>query len=105
MRISDWSSEVCSSDLVATLAQGITLGALLQGITIEGRAYAGGWWDWLTPFSLLTGFSLVIGYALLGSCWLIWKTEGKLQAMALRFARPIALALVVAIRSDERRVR
>src|SRR3546814_5297491 len=64
---------------------------------MEGRAYAGGWWDWLTPFSLLTGFSLVIGYALLGSCWLIWKTEGELQAMARRFARPLAIALVVAI--------
>ena len=62
--------------LVATLAQGITLGALLQGITVEGRAYGGGWWDWLTPFSLLVGVSLVIGYALLGATWLIMKTEG-----------------------------
>jgi cytochrome d ubiquinol oxidase subunit II len=34
--------------------QGIMLGALLQGVHVEGRAYAGGWWDWLTPFSLLT---------------------------------------------------
>ncbi|HEY9580876.1 MAG TPA: cytochrome d ubiquinol oxidase subunit II [Rhizorhapis sp.] len=92
-----WDLGFFLGSLVATLAQGITLGALLQGITIEGRAYAGGWWDWLTPFSLLTGFSLVIGYALLGSCWLIWKTEGELQAMARRFARPLAIALVVAI--------
>ena len=56
----------------------MTLGALLQGITIEGRAYAGGWWEWLTPFSLLTGASLVVAYALLGAAWLIWKTEGDL---------------------------
>src|SRR3546814_3625425 len=53
--------------------------ALLQGITVEGRAYAGGWWEWLSPFSLLTGISLAIGYALLGSCWLIWKTTGAVQ--------------------------
>ena len=44
----------CGS-IVAAFAQGITLGALLQGIAVDGRAYAGGWWDWLTPFSLLTG--------------------------------------------------
>ena len=41
--------------MVAALAQGIALGALLQGIPVEGGAYAGGWWDWLTPFSLLVG--------------------------------------------------
>jgi cytochrome d ubiquinol oxidase subunit II len=68
------------------LAQGITLGALLQGITIEGRAYGGGWWDWLTPFTLLVGASLVIGYALLGACWLVWKTEGPLHDQARRYA-------------------
>ncbi len=49
-----------AGSLLATLAQGIALGAILQGISVQGRSYAGGWWDWLTPFSLLTGASLVI---------------------------------------------
>src|ERR1044072_3349982 len=49
------------------LAQAIALGTILQGINVQGRSYAGGWWDWLTPFSLLTGAALVIGYALLGA--------------------------------------
>lgn len=92
-----WDFAFCAGSLVATLAQGITLGALLQGIAVEGRAYAGGWWDWLSPFSLLTGVSLVVGYALLGACWLIWKTEGPLQADARRFARLSLPALLVAI--------
>ena len=52
--------------IVAAIAQGIALGALVQGIPVSGRAYAGGWWDWLTPFSILTGIALVVGYALLG---------------------------------------
>lgn len=82
-----WDMAFFAGSLVATFAQGVTLGALLQGITIEGRAYAGGWWDWLTWFSLLTGAALVAGYALLGSTWLIWKTEGRLNADARRFAR------------------
>jgi len=92
-----WDMAFCGGSLVATIAQGVTLGALLQGIDVEGRAYAGGWWDWLTPFSLLTGASLVVGYALLGSGWLIWKTTGALQADARRVARPLTVALLVAL--------
>ena len=59
-----WDAGFCLGSLIATFAQGITLGALLQGITVEGRAYGGGWWEWVSPFSLLTGASLVVGYAL-----------------------------------------
>jgi cytochrome d ubiquinol oxidase subunit II len=92
-----WDLSFFIGSLVATFAQGVTLGALLQGIHVEGRAYAGGWWDWLTPFSILTGVSLVIGYALLGAGWLISKTEGSLQKDAQRIARPLTLGLLIAI--------
>jgi cytochrome d ubiquinol oxidase subunit II len=80
----DWSFALGS--LVATLAQGIALGALIQGIPVANRAYAGGWWDWLTWFSILTGCALAVGYALLGATWLIMKTTGELQEQARRFA-------------------
>ena len=60
---------------------------MLQGVKVAGRGYGGGWLDWLTPFSLLTGVSVVAGYALLGACWLIWKTEGGTQEHAFRLAR------------------
>lgn len=92
-----WDAAFSIGSIVATFAQGITLGALLQGVHVEGRAYAGGWWDWLTPFSLLTGFALLIGYALLGAGFLLWKTEGKVHDDARRYARPLAIGLVVAI--------
>jgi len=92
-----WDAAFCFGSLVATFAQGITLGALLQGIRIDGRAYAGGWWDWLTPFSLITGASLIVGYALLGACWLIWKTEGPIHDHARRLARPLMIGMVAAI--------
>lgn len=92
-----WDAAFFTGSLVATIAQGITLGALLQGITVDGRAYGGGWWDWLSPFSLLTALSLVIGYALLGAGWLIWKTEGPLQAEARRIARWLAPAMIAAL--------
>ncbi len=82
---------------MAAFAQGIALGALVQGIPVAGRAYAGGWWDWLTPFSLLTGVALVVGYALLGATWLIWKTEGSLQQAAFRYAKRTGIATVALI--------
>ena len=75
----------------------MTLGALLQGITVEGREYAGGWWDWLSLFSLLTGVSLVIGYGVLGATWLVMKTEGSLQDKAFRFAHIAGIALIVCV--------
>ncbi|MCB1509970.1 MAG: cytochrome d ubiquinol oxidase subunit II [Hyphomicrobiaceae bacterium] len=91
----DWAFAVGS--FVAALAQGIMLGALIQGIKVDGRAYAGGWFDWFSPFSLLTGLSVVIGYTLLGATWLIWKTEDYVQNRAYGFASRLTLALLVCI--------
>ena len=92
-----WDTGFFAGSLIATFAQGITLGALLQGIEVDGRAYGGGWWDWLSGFSLLVGAALVIGYALLGACWLVWKTEGRIQQDACRAAKFLVPALLVAI--------
>jgi cytochrome d ubiquinol oxidase subunit II len=92
-----WDIAFSIGSLIAAFAQGVTLGALLQGIRVEGRAYAGGWWDWLTPFSLLTGASLVVGYALLGATWLIWKTDGPTQQHARRLTRILVVLLIAAI--------
>ena len=88
-----WNLAFSGGSYLATFCQGITLGALVQGIRVENRAYAGGWWDWLTPFSLLTGLALLAGYGLLGACWLIWRTEGELQARFRPLARVFGFAL------------
>ncbi len=92
-----WELAFNVGSLIAAFSQGIALGSLLQGITVTGRAYGGGWWEWLSPFSLLCGASLVVGYALLGSCWLIFKTDGALQNKAYALARPLSISLVSAI--------
>jgi cytochrome bd ubiquinol oxidase subunit II len=81
-----WDFGFFGGSVVAAFAQGIALGALVQGIPVVDRAYAGGWWDWLTPFSMLTGIALVVGYTLLGATWLIMKTEGDLARYARRAA-------------------
>jgi cytochrome d ubiquinol oxidase subunit II len=81
-----WDMAFTGGSFVAALAQGMTLGALLQGIDVVDRAYAGSWWDWLTPYTLLTGLGTVAGYALLGSTWLIWKLDGAEQEHARKLA-------------------
>ncbi|MGQ3297232.1 cytochrome d ubiquinol oxidase subunit II [Reyranella sp.] len=92
-----WDMAFTGGSIVAALAQGITLGALLQGIAVQNRSYAGGWFDWLTPFSLLVGISLVCGYALLGSTWLVMKSEGSLQERCHRLAFRLGIATIVAM--------
>lgn len=81
-----WDIAFFGGSTIAALMQGIILGALVQGVEVADRAYAGGWWDWLTPFSVLTGFAVLIGYSLLGATWLIMKTEGSLQYQMQRYA-------------------
>jgi len=81
-----WDVAFTGGSTVAAFCQGIALGALVQGIEVENRAYAGGWWDWLTPFSVLTGVALVVGYGLLGATWLVMKTENGLQRQSRRQA-------------------
>jgi len=92
-----WDTAFAGGSWLAALAQGIALGAILQGVHVEGRHYAGGWWDWLTPFSILTGIALVVGYALLGATWLIMKTEGTLREKAYRLSWALLLAMLGAI--------
>jgi cytochrome d ubiquinol oxidase subunit II len=91
----DWAFGLGS--LLAAFSQGVILGAILQGISVNERAYAGGWWDWASPFTMLTGLSVVMGYALLGACWLIYRTEGELQDRAYALAKLFGLATVAAI--------
>ncbi len=92
-----WDTAFAFGSALAALAQGITLGAVLQGIVVHGRSYGGGWWDWLTPFSLLTGVAVVIGYALLGACWLIYRTEGVLQTRCYQMAPWLGAATLAAL--------
>ncbi|QBX99482.1 cytochrome d ubiquinol oxidase subunit II [Rhodophyticola sp. CCM32] len=87
-----WDLAFFGGSLVAAFMQGIALGALVQGIEVAERAYAGGWWDWLSGFSILTGCAVVVGYALLGATWLVLKTEGSLQSQMQVYATRLAAA-------------
>ncbi len=92
-----WDRSFSWGSYAATICQGICLGAYVQGVRVENRAYAGGWWDWLTPFSIMTALALVAGYGLLGACWLVWKTHGELQARFRKIAQVLCLATLAFI--------
>ena len=83
-----WDVAFIAGSTLATFSQGVALGALVQGIRVDeaARQYAGGWFDWLTPFSLTVGVAVVFGYMLLGATWLVMKTEGPLQERMRRRA-------------------
>ncbi len=71
-----WDVAFSGGSLLAALSRGVILGALLQVVAVQDRAYAGGWWDWLTPFTLLTGVSVGVATPFLSAtyfdAWLRW---------------------------------
>ncbi|HEX3808865.1 MAG TPA: cytochrome d ubiquinol oxidase subunit II [Rhizomicrobium sp.] len=92
-----WDHAFNYGSSAATFAQGIVLGAFIQGFQVKGRQFVGGSFDCFTPFSLLTGIALVFGYGLLGAGWLILKTEDDLQALARRYGRWCFLGTLAAV--------
>ncbi|WP_264194522.1 cytochrome d ubiquinol oxidase subunit II [Acuticoccus sediminis] len=92
-----WDGAFIGGSTVAAFSQGVILGAILQGVQVEGRAYAGGWLDWLSPFSVVTGAAVVTGYALLGATWLNMKLSGEPQEKARRLAWGFGLGTVAFI--------
>ena len=89
-----WDFAFFAGSLVAALSQGMILGAILQGIAVDGRAYGGGWLDWLSPYSLLTAVGVVAGYLLLGSTFLAMKLTGRAEEHAYRLAGKAAVATI-----------
>jgi cytochrome d ubiquinol oxidase subunit II len=90
-----WDFAFAAGSIVAAFCQGVILGGLIQGITVVDGKFAGGPLDWATPFALMCGVALVFGYGLIGSTWLIAKTDGSVAAFARRVA-PWLLIVVLA---------
>jgi cytochrome d ubiquinol oxidase subunit II len=79
-----WDAGFFYGSAMIAFVQGAAVGALLRGVPVENMQYAGGSFGWLHPFPVLTGVGLMLGYALLGACWIAFKTVGTLQDWAFQ---------------------
>jgi cytochrome d ubiquinol oxidase subunit II len=89
-----WTFAFAAGSALAAFCQGLILGGLIQGIKMENRAFAGGAFDWATPFAVLCGLGLVAGYGLLGATWLVMKTEGSVAKRAGLEAKLLLIAVL-----------
>ena len=92
-----WDYGFAAGSALATFAQGVVLGAFIQGFNVQGREFVGGSFDCFTPFSVFTGLALMCGYALLGAGWLVIKTEGELQEQVRALGRFCLIGTVIGI--------
>jgi cytochrome d ubiquinol oxidase subunit II len=90
-----WGICFAVGSILAAFSQGVMLGAIAEGLPLKAATYVGSALNWFSPFSMLTGAAVVFGYALLGSTWLILKTEGAMQSIAYSLTRPL-VAVVIA---------
>lgn len=89
-----WDLAFIGGSALASFCQGVVLGSVLQGTVVVNNRFAGGPFDWLSPFSLLCGLGVLLTYATLGCGWLILKTEGELQRRLRRLMAPLTLLLL-----------
>jgi len=90
-----WDASFAGGSLVAAFMQGLTVGALVEGLPIANGHYVGGDLGWLSPFPLLCGVGLCIGYSLLGASWLVRKCRGDICEFAYRLIPLLSLALLL----------
>ncbi len=90
-----WDAGFAGGSLVAAFIQGLTVGALVEGLPISNGHYTGGEFGWLSPFAVLCGIGLCLGYALLGACWLVKKCDADVRDTAYRLIPYLSLGLLV----------
>src|SRR5262249_50004147 len=89
-----WDLSFIGGSFAAPFIQGLTVGALVEGLPIVNGQYTGGDFGWFSPFAALCGLGLCLGYALLGACWLVNKCEGELREQAYRRIPYLAIGLL-----------
>ncbi len=89
-----WDGGFAGGSLVAAFIQGLTVGALVEGLPISNGQYTGGEFGWFSPFAILCGVGLCLGYALLGACWLVKKSEADLRDAAYRLIPYLSVGLL-----------
>ncbi|MDK4717983.1 cytochrome d ubiquinol oxidase subunit II [Rhizobium sp. CNPSo 3968] len=92
-----WDAAFSIGSYLATFAQGVALGAFINGFQLDGTTYVGGQFDWLTPFSVFAGLALIVAYMMLGSTWLVMRTTGDLHNRMRMLGQCTSVALFLMI--------
>lgn len=92
-----WDKAFIGGSVLATFFQGVAIGTYISGIPVQNRQFAGSALDWLAPFPLFCGVGLILAYALLGSTWLLIKTDGMLESRMRHYSRPLLYLLAMVI--------
>jgi cytochrome d ubiquinol oxidase subunit II len=90
-----WDVAFAVGSLVAAVMQGLVLGGLMQGVTVQNQHFAGSVLDVVRPLPVISGLALAFGYAVLGGGWLKLKSSVSLQAFANRSIRVSAAVFAI----------
>ncbi len=82
-----WDLSFAGGSLAAAFMQGLTVGALVEGLPMANGQYTGGDFGWFSPFAALCGVGLCLGYALL--------CEADVRESAYRLIPYLSVGLLV----------
>jgi cytochrome d ubiquinol oxidase subunit II len=94
-----WDRLIFVGSLVPALLWGVALGNLLKGVPIDAQKnFTGGFFDLLSPYTLVTGLATLFLFLTHGAVFLNLKTEEPLRSRALGVTKrtgPVATVLVL----------
>lgn len=93
-----WDISYSVSSVMLAFLLGVVLGNVLQGFKIsQDYTYEGaGFWEFINPYSIMTGVTTVFLFMMHGAIYLLLKTEGKLFVKLTYFLKRAMIFFMVA---------
>ncbi len=92
-----WDNAFHYGSLLATFAQGMVLGAFVQGFKVEGRGFAGGNHGLAHPLQRAHRYRPRLRLRAARATWCVMKTSGELEIWARRKSLQFLAATIVAM--------
>ncbi|MEL6508343.1 MAG: cytochrome d ubiquinol oxidase subunit II [Pseudomonadota bacterium] len=83
-----WNNAFFIGSMMTSLSQGFMLGMYIMGLEYTWATFA---------FACVTAVFLTVGYSFIGACWLILKTEERLQLKSVAWAKGGIWGLVIGL--------
>ena len=90
-----WDGMIFLGSFLSALLWGVAVTNLLKGVPIDANMqYVGGFWNLLTPYTLVGGLTTLLVFTLHGALFLTLKTEGVLVERARKVAAKVGLVAI-----------